>query len=316
MKVKPKDMVSVASVTTARNARRLLPRHIEGLLLQTRRLQEIIVVDNASTDGTAALLAEEYPEVKVLQMKENLGAAGAWAAGLSYAALNMKHDWIWTFDDDSVPNHDALENLMSGLESIRDEGVEIGIGVAVPVHVGTGISYSPLLWKDAFVHPSADLLAQPVWFADLAFAAGSLVRREVVEEIGLPRADFFMDFFDFEYCLRARSRGYKIAVVNAAQFSHEVGRAREIKLSGYKRLWPDHEPWREYYMSRNLAYAMWWLHPSPQAKWFARRHLVRHAAGLLLFGSQKVKGLLRMAQGFVDGCRGKLGIRFVPDGSL
>jgi glycosyltransferase involved in cell wall biosynthesis len=78
--------VSIASVTTACNAASVLPRQMEALLRQTRALDEIIVVDNASTDNTRALLAERYPQVTVLGLPENLGAAGAWAAGLEYAA--------------------------------------------------------------------------------------------------------------------------------------------------------------------------------------------------------------------------------------
>ena len=93
------------------------------------------------------------------------------------------------------------------------------------------------------------MLQKPVWFADLAIASGLMVRRELVESIGLPRTDFFMDFFDFEYCLRARSHGYGIAVVSSVRLAHEVGDAREVRLPGYFALWPNHAPWREYYMS-------------------------------------------------------------------
>ncbi|HXM94418.1 MAG TPA: glycosyltransferase [Candidatus Dormibacteraeota bacterium] len=305
--------VSVASVTTAHNAARLLPRQMEALLAQTRALQEIVVVDNASSDGTAEMLAERYPQVTVLRMPENLGAAGAWAAGLAYAALEKGHEWIWTFDDDSIPDSDALGTLLKGLDSMRGANGGVGMVAALPVHRATGTIYPPLLWREGFVSPSPELFQKQVWFADLAYASGCMVRREVVEKIGLPRADFFMDFFDFEYCLRARSQDYKIAVISAARFAHEVGDARRVRLPGSSRLWPDHAPWREYYMSRNLAYAVWWLHPSPRAKRFVVRHLARHAAGVLLFGSKKLACLKKMAQGFLDGLRANLGIRFRPD---
>src|SRR5579884_548016 len=98
-----KTMPSIASVTIAYNASATLPRQLAALLGQTRPLQEIIVVDNASTDCTRSLLANRYPGITVLRMPENVGAAGAWAAGLSYA-VGKRHDWVWTFDDDSVPD--------------------------------------------------------------------------------------------------------------------------------------------------------------------------------------------------------------------
>jgi len=314
---------SVASITTAYNAARVLPRQIDSLLRQTRPLQEIIVVDNASSDDTRALLAELYPQVTVLTMPENLGAAGAWSVGLEYAALQKRHDWVWAFDDDSVPGENALAGLLEAAESsAAAEDVEgnnhdgrTGMIAVLPVHKKTGGCYPPLLWNEGFHKPPAELLQQTVWFADLAIASGLMVRRELVETIGLPRADFFMDFFDFEYCLRARAHGYRIAVASAVKLAHEVGEARPVRLPGFSGLWPNHAPWREYYMSRNLAYVVWWLYPSAATKRAAIRHLVRHACGSLLFGSEKLACVRKMAQGFWDGRGARLGVRFLPQRS-
>jgi rhamnopyranosyl-N-acetylglucosaminyl-diphospho-decaprenol beta-1,3/1,4-galactofuranosyltransferase len=305
--------LSIASVTVAHNEAHVLPRQIEALVRQTRPLQEIVVVDNASTDGTGALLAERYPQVKVLRMPENLGVGGAVAAGLAYAALEKRHDWVWTFDADSAPNNDALEALLEATESLGNTDGEVGMVAPLAVHQETGICYPPLLWRDGYVKPSAELVRQPIWFADLVISSGSMVRRDVVEKVGLPRADFFMCFIDYEYCLRARSHGYKIAVITRSRFAHEIGNARRVRLPGYSRLWPDHAPWHEYYLSRNIAYVAWWLYPSRATKRFVAWHLARHAGGVLLFGSKKLACLKKMAQGFCDGHRARLGIRFRPD---
>jgi GT2 family glycosyltransferase len=297
----------------AYNSARVLPRQMEALSRQSRQLQEIIVVDNASSDGTPALLAERYPHVKVIQLPKNLGAGGALAAGVSYAALERRHDWVWMVDDDSVPNDNAIEVLLEAAKSQAGTDNEIGMLAPLPVHRETGTPYPPLLWREGFVKPSPELLRQPIWFADLVFVSGCLVRRDVVENIGLPRPDFFMDFIDFEYCLRARTHGYRIAVVTGCHLAHEVGNARKVKLLGYSAIWPDHSPWREYYISRNMVYAAWWLYPTNRTKRFVIRHLARHACGALLFGSNKLACLKRMAQGFWDGRRASLGIRFTPD---
>jgi GT2 family glycosyltransferase len=277
-------------------------------------LQEIIVVDNASTDGTSAMLAEQYPQVTVLKMSENLGAAGAWVAGLSYAALRKHHDWVWSFDDDSVPGADSLARLFGGIGSLNGAQAEVGMIAPMPVHQETRTYYPPLFWRDGFVKPSAEQMREPLWFADLVMTSGCLVRREVVERIGLPRADFFMDFFDYEYCLRARAHGYKIAVVPGAELGHEVGGARRVWWPGQSRLWTSYAPWREYYNSRNLAYAGWHLYPSQKTKKFVLKHLARHAGAVLLFSPRKATCIGKMVQGFRDGCRGRMGIRFHPDG--
>jgi len=303
---------SVATVTVAFNAGRGLPRQIDVLLGQSRPIQEIIVVDNASSDGTGALLRERYPGITVLSMPENVGAAGALAVGLKYAALEKRHDWVWVFDDDSVPERNTLECLLHNLASLKNEAENVGIVAPTSVHKETGVEYPALLWRDGFVKPTQNSRQQPVWFADLATSSGSLISRNLVEEIGLPRADFFMDFFDFEYCLRARAQGYRIAVITNSKLAHEMGNARKVWLPGGPALWPTRAPWREYYMSRNLAYAAWWLYPSRTVKRFVIRHLTRHAGGVVFFGSHKIACLKKMAQGFWDGRKAVLGVRFRP----
>lgn len=303
---------SIASVTVAYNAANQLPRQIEALRRQTRPLQEIIVVDNASTDATSALLAKRYPQVTVLKMPENLGAAGAWSAGLSYAALEKRHDLVWTFDDDSLPDDDALQALLDGLERLSTMYPEIGIVAPLPVDRKTGSPYPPYLWREGFVKAPEEVLRQSVWLADVVIVSGSLVRRGMVQAIGLPRADFFMDVFDFEYCLRAESHGYKIGVINGARLVHEVGNIRQVRLPGYARRWSDQAPWREYYISRNLAYLAWRLYPTRATKRYMARYLLIHALQVLLFSSKKLACLGKILQGFSDGLRATLGIRFRP----
>jgi GT2 family glycosyltransferase len=305
--------VSVASVTVVYNAAPVLPVHLEALLRQKRPLQEIVVVDNASTDSVGMLLAERYPQVTVLRMSENVGVGGGFATGLHYAGLKKRHDWIWMFDQDSVPNDDALEVLLEGVDSLGTSAGELGIVAALPIHKETGAWYTPMLWRDGYLQLSAEALRQPIFFADLVISSGCMVRRDVVEKIGLPRADFFMYFLDFEYCLRARSYGYKIAVVAGSKFAHEMGNPRKVRLPGFSALWPCRTPLSEYYISRNMVFTAWWLYPNRRTKQFVVGHLIRHAGGALLFGSNKLACLRKIAQGFRDGRRATLGIRFRPN---
>jgi rhamnosyltransferase len=255
------------------------------------------------------MVAERYPQVTVLRMSENLGQAGGWSAGLSYAALGKRYDWIWTFDNDSVPETDTLEALLDGVDTL---GSEVGIVAPMPIHRETATCYPPYLWRNGFVKPSVELLQQPIWFADMVIASGCLIRGEVVKKIGLPRSDFFIDIVDFEYCLRVRSHGYKIAVISRAKLGHEIGTGRKIDLLGYKRLWTNQPPFREYYISRNLTYLAWRLQPNRAVKRSIARYLLIHAVQVLLFSTKKLQCLLRMVQGFHDGLRGRLGIRLRP----
>src|SRR5207248_6618407 len=136
-----------------------------------RPLEEIIVVDNASTDATSDLLAVRYPQITVLRMSENLGAGGGLASGLAYAALQKRHDWIWTFDQDSVPAPAALEVMLREIQGLEGEASEIGILSALAVDQNMETSSSPWLWRNGFVKPSAELLAHPVLFSDLVITS-------------------------------------------------------------------------------------------------------------------------------------------------
>jgi GT2 family glycosyltransferase len=309
----PGMAASVASITVTYNGIDVLERHIDALLQQRVPLQEIIMVDNASTDQTSSLIGARYPQITILRMTNNMGVGGALNAGLTYAALKKKHDWVWMFDQDSVPASDALEVMLSESQQLEGKPVPVGILACLPVDQHMEISSTPWFWSNGYVKPPAELLNCPVFFSDLVITSGAMVRREVVEAIGLPRSDFFIDFVDYEYCLRARSHGYRIAVITQAKLYHEIGKAHKVRILGRGHLWSEHSPFREYYISRNLAYSVWWLYPSMAAKRFVLRHLIRHAIGVLLFGSKRLDCLKKMVQGFCDGRRAILGLRYLPD---
>lgn len=307
--------LSIASVTTAHNSAAVLPRQLDALLRQSRRLQRIIVVNNASTDDTLKVISTRYPQVDVLNLPANVGVGGGFAAGLDYASKEMKHDWVWLLDDDSVPQDDALESLMREVAVVDEQRERVGLLASVPVHSETQLSYPGLLWRDGWVTPPPDSIRQPMCFVDAVISSGSLVRSEVIESVGLPRADFFMDFVDFEYCLRLRRNGYRIGVVRDSLLNHSIGNPRAVNIFGHSRTWADHAPWREYYMSRNQTYTIWTNYPNWRSKLYILRKLLRHGTGILAFGRNKIACLQLMMLGFADGRAKRLGIRFVPDGN-
>lgn len=306
---------SIASVTVSTNAARILPRQLDALKRQTRKLDEIIVVDNASADGTRELLAAQYPEVTVLNLPENRGVGGALSAGLAYTTTIKKHDWTWLLDDDSVPLPDGLQRLLGGFQQLGEATSDIAILAPVAVHQETQLATPGYLWRNGLRLPGVEATNQEVFFADIVISSGTLIRKEAIETVGLPRADFFMDFVDHELCLRLRRHGYRIAVVTGCRLSHAIGEPRRINFFGFQKAWSDHAPWREYYMTRNEIFTIWAFYPDWKTKSSVMRRLFRHAVGVLLFGEQKISCLRMMWQGFLDGCAGRLGIRFLPDQS-
>jgi GT2 family glycosyltransferase len=306
---------SIASLTVAYNSVEALGKQMNALLGQSRRLDEIIVIDNGSQDTTIQMLRSEYPQVTVIENNENLGIGAGLAAGLSYSALRKKYDFTWLLDQDSLPETNALEELIRGYEVCEQQGKTIGVVACIAAHVDSGLSYPGLLWRDRLVEPPAESLAQSIWFVDATISSGSLVNRKVVESVGLPRADFFMDIVDIEYCLRIRRHGFQIAIVRDSILHHTLGSPRVFQFLGYKKAWSDHAPWRQYYIVRNHTYLVWRFYPGTASKFFMLARVASHSFAGLLFSTHRFESLRMMLLGFVDGMAGKLGIRFRDDSS-
>jgi GT2 family glycosyltransferase len=306
---------SIASVTIAYNSAETLRKQLNALQRQNRPLKEIIVVDNGSKDSTVGMIRSEYPQVTVLELGENLGIGAALAAGLSYAALEKKYDWTWILDQDSLPESNSVEHLLRGYSLTEQKGRKVGVVACFPVHRGSGLSYPGLFWRGRLVPPPAAVLRQPIWFVDATISSGTMVRRDVVEAVGLPRSDFFMDLVDVEYCLRIRRYGYEIAIVRDSILHHTIGTPQTFQFLGYKKAWNDHAPWREYYISRNHTYIVWHRYPNFRSKMFMLMRLVHHGMGILFFSQHRVASFAMMLKGFFDGRAGRLGRRFFDGAS-
>jgi len=294
--------VSVASITVSWNGSTVLAEHVSALLEQSCPLGEIVVVDNASADGTLDLLRQQFPDVTVFPMETNLGIGGGLCAGLRYA-LEEHFDWFWLFDQDSVPGRTALEELLRALASLGDRASNIGVLAPLPVHRATGFEHFGLLWRDRFVTVPRERARQPVCFVDTVISSGSLIRREVVEKVGFPRQDFFMDFVDHEYNLRIRRHGYEIALVREAVIYHRLGEARRVRRF---RLGPivlrSHEaPWRNYYMSRNEVFTVWHLLGTTKSRLFLLLRMLRRAGSIICYDGRKLARLKLHFVGIRDG---------------
>lgn len=301
--------MSIASVTVAYNSASVLPRHLQALEQQSRRLDEIIVVDNASTDATRRILVENFPHVTVIEMSQNTGAGGGFAEGLRYAVERRGHDWVWLFDHDSLPHPAGLKQLLSVLPGLEGRGLRAGILAPLPVHEGVGLDYPGLLWRHGWRRPGPQADREAISLVDAVISSGSLVSREAILDAGLPRADFFIDFVDFEHCLRLRRHGFAIAVVRKTRLAHTIGSPRIVRIVGHSRPWADHAPWREYYIARNQTFTVWSEYPDWRSKASVLRRLARHALGIAAFGREKSRCLTMMWRGFLDGRAGRLGIR-------
>jgi GT2 family glycosyltransferase len=196
------DPETVCAVVVTHDRPELLRECLTALGGQTRPPDEILVVDNASTDGTAPMLAEEFGDVAVLRLDTNQGGAGGFHEG-ARRAFEDGSDWLWLMDDDTVPTPTALERLLEG----RDTAAGFG---EPPVALA-----SKVLWTDGSLHPMngarpdvrrMDGLVQATAHGLLLIRSASfvsvLVQRRAIERYGLPIKRFFIWTDDVEFTAR------------------------------------------------------------------------------------------------------------------
>lgn len=288
--------VRVAATLPTYNRREALREALTGLLSQSRPVDEVIVVDNASSDGSAEMMAAEFPSVRVLRMDENTGPAGALAAGMQ-AAVAADHDWIWLFNDDDVPVPTALEVMLDATENLPDD---VGIVGCARSDDDGGPLAPGLNWRHRHRPAPGFEAGGDAFPLDVVWMSCTLVSAALVRAIGVPRAEYFMMCEDLEYSLRARRAGWGVYAVPRV-----LATARHLGSSGVS------PPWRGYYQTRNhLAMAVAHRSP-PEVGWWAVR-TAKLCAGAVRGGDHVGERLRLRALGAWHGMRGVTGRRVEP----
>jgi len=313
----------IACVIVAYNNGSNIENLLEALFNQSKPIEEIIVVDNASSDDTAQVLSERLPQVTLLANTCNIGVGGGYAQGMEYA-YQKGYEWIWLLDGDSLPQTSALEELTKALTSLRLVHPKIGILASSPVNPLTGLRWDGFLWRDRFKRFLKDMPpCNGPSSVDSVISSGSLVNRKVIEDVGLPRIDFFMDFVDNEYNFRVRRRGHEIIYVPNSVIYHDMetppptlSRIGRIVTRFVSKRDPGavHAPWRYYYMMRNELYTFWNEFRDYKALFYFILLVMARIIQMYLYkDGKKIQKLKYIALGIRDGFKGKLGKTIPPE---
>jgi GT2 family glycosyltransferase len=173
----------VTAVIVTYNNLLMLGELLRDLQSQTRKADEIIVVDNASSDGTDHLMKRDFPSLRYIRLPENTGSAGGYHEGIKAAMENS--DFIWTLDDDVRLCPDSLEELVKGLEDL-DSKLPVGsvrsVGKRCDKTPPSRLEFFP--WR------------------------GTLLKTELIRKIGLPLKELFIYGEDLEFAMRFNAHGF------------------------------------------------------------------------------------------------------------
>lgn len=235
----------MVAVVVTRDRLSLLRLCLEALRAQSLAPDAILVVDNASSDGTRQALASEFPDVEVLRLAVNQGATGGFYEGM-IAARRMDPEWIWLLDDDSIARPEALERLLGAQDRLAQ--------LPRPMLLASRVE-----WTDGNPHPMNMPIVRRRQLDELIDAAAVglvpmrtatwvslLVRSEAIDRHGLPLKDFFFQADDIEYTARIlrSEHGY---LVPDSVVEHRTKTAHDAVRGGGNRF---------YFHARNTLYML------------------------------------------------------------
>ena len=254
-------MVKVAAVVVTFNRLEKLQRVIAALESQTLPPAWLVVVDNASTDGTGEWLAGLSTTIPlhVVSMTENLGGAGGFARGMA-EGYQLGADHVWIMDDDCYAGPDALERLVAGLDgAVAELGPDVPFACSVVTFTDGSICEmnNPLTswdWGRLLVKGQQNVMVTACSFVSV------LVPRWVIAEHGLPYAEYFIWFDDREYTLRITGQCPGVQVLDSVVV-HDMGDNKGVNFGMVR----SDNAWKFAHGIRNEA--SWLLHHQGVVRW-------------------------------------------------
>ena len=225
-------MQSISIIIVNWNTCDYLDRCLESLQQYSRSSDfEIIVVDNASQDGSIAMLQERYPNVRIVESTKNLG----FAAGNNLAIRESHAEWIFLLNPDTVLNQDVLNKLTSFFVSNPDAGAVSPKLINPDGTLQVSSWPFPTLFREFWRLFHLDLLypisqyPRKIWEQQTPQAVGYvqgtaiLLRREVFDQVGLFDEDYFMYTEEVDLCRRIKQAGWEIFWYPRAEVIHFGG---------------------------------------------------------------------------------------------
>jgi len=202
------------------NSKEYLENCLLSLLASDYENVAYVLIDNASTDGSMDHISQQFPSVKIIRNRTNLGFAGGNNVGLK----ELESDIAILVNPDVVVDAQMISTLAASF----GEDEQIGIagcktyypGTRQIQHAGGTVSY-PRGEPDHFGLGQEDEGLYDT-IADVEYVTGAVfaIKRKILEEIGLFDSGFFLYYEEADLCLRARNAGYRVVLVPNASAEH------------------------------------------------------------------------------------------------
>lgn len=227
------------------NGQEFIKNCLDSIQQITYEFFNVIVVDNASTDDSCAMVERRFPTVTLIRNKENLGFAGGNNIGIRYA-LQDNADYVLLLNNDTVVSKDFLNSLINVAES--DERIGILGSKVLLMDQPNVICFAggKRRWTSEWAHiglgDKDNSIYNDTKETDYIYGCAMMVRRSVLEDVGMFDERYFVYVEEIDLNLRAKKAGYKLVYVPQSVVWHKVaGSDVHGRVS----------PFRQYYMTRN-----------------------------------------------------------------
>lgn len=319
---------TVCAVVVTYNRKALLIECLNGLLNQTKAIDAIYLIDNNSSDGTEELLYQnnfikELPpknfginwEIKsnikntfgtetvlhYIKMSENLGGAGGFYQGMK-STYEKGYDYIWVMDDDAEPLPNSYEVLFNNILENSEYPAYATSVVQTTQQIDLGhrgiIDFEnmfPAIQKPVKMNFYSNTKVE----IETASFVGLLIKRGIIDEIGLPKKEFFIHNDDIEYCLRINKIG-KILLIPESKIIHkEVSIKEKLRITPYDKLW------LKYFSVRNII-ILSEIYSTNKFKFKLKvfKYFIKELRKILFYGDNKFKRIKFLYNQILDGFKG------------
>lgn len=221
-------MNKIHAVVLTYNRKELLRRCLEAIQSQTRPCDEILIIDNASQDGTQDMLRGlGLAPRNIYRLAKNVGASGGFNIGFRLG-YQRGADFVWMMDDDVLPEPDALQRLLDANETLSD------MGLARSYLLSTAYTERGIITNTPNISPLCNTIGYRNWPATLAHGlvpvqqatfVSILVPRKTLDDYGVPFSEMFIWGEDTEYTMRVSrdSPGYMVGESKVIHLRQDLG---------------------------------------------------------------------------------------------
>jgi len=203
----------IAVVVVTYNRLELLKECIIALKNQTRKSDEIVIVNNDSTDGTKEWLNKQK-DLSVIH-QANLGGAGGFHAGIK-TAYKKGYDWIWCMDDDCLPELNSLEKLIKN----NSEDCVVLNSLVVTKTQREKLNFGLEGYKLNEYYDFVKQVENRECISGANFFNGTLLSKCVISKVGFPNPFFFIYGDEYEYYLRIKNSNIQIKTITSSLVMH------------------------------------------------------------------------------------------------